>query len=67
MPESLCDTCDWVRIIQTPRGSRLLLCELSSTDSAMPKYPRQPVVRCASYQSKRDAAELPPKKDGRPA
>ena len=32
------------------QGSRFLLCQLSRTDPAFPKYPPQPVVRCDGYQ-----------------
>lgn len=49
---SLCERCAWVRLIQTPKGSRFLLCQLSQTDSRYAKYPAQPVVRCSGYQDK---------------
>ena len=49
---SLCETCARVREVITPKGSRFLLCQLSRTDPAFPKYPPQPVVRCAGYQQK---------------
>ncbi len=42
---SLCETCEKVREIRTAR-SVFLLCELSFTNAAYPKYPPQPVVRC---------------------
>ena len=42
-----------------------MLCGLSVTDEAYPKYPPQPVVRCAGYQpvgetrdAKRPTSEL---------
>jgi hypothetical protein len=41
-----------MREVITPKGSRFLLCRLSQTDPAYPKYPSQPVVRCAGYQQK---------------
>ena len=50
MPRSLCETCAWKREIKTPR-SRFLLCQLSQTDARFPKYPPQPVIRCAGYQT----------------
>jgi hypothetical protein len=37
--ESLSETCAAVREVVTPRGSRFLLCQLSQTDPAFPKYP----------------------------
>jgi hypothetical protein len=47
---SLCETCASMREVITPRGSRFLLCELSAVDSAYPKYPPQPVVRCDGHR-----------------
>lgn len=47
---SLCQTCASMREVITPKGSRFLLCQLSGTDPAYPKYPPQPVVRCDGYQ-----------------
>jgi hypothetical protein len=40
-----------------------LLCELSATSAAYPKYPPQPVVRCDGYQP---AAEAKPAEEGDP-
>jgi hypothetical protein len=52
MVQSLCETCERRREVVTPRGSRFLLCRLSAEDPTYPKYPPQPVVRCAGYQPK---------------
>jgi hypothetical protein len=52
MTPSLCETCAWMREVVTPKGSRFLLCQLSQTDPAFPKYPPQPVVRCDGYRKK---------------
>jgi hypothetical protein len=52
MLQSLCATCTFMREIVTPRGSRFLLCRLSQTRVAYPKYPPQPVVRCDCYQER---------------
>src|SRR5262249_20060870 len=49
MTPSLCETCQNVREVRTAR-SRFLLCELSVTNAAYPKYPPQQVVRCEGYQ-----------------
>jgi len=49
---SLCETCARVREVITPKGSRFLLCRLSQTDPAFPKYPPQPVVCCDGYRPK---------------
>ena len=54
--QSLCETCASMREVSTPRGSRFLLCRLSQTDPAFPKYPPQPVVRCDGYKP-REASE----------
>ena len=61
---SLCETCGNVREICTAR-SRFLLCELSFTNAAYPKYPPQPVVRCSGYQPKDTAwvLEMPLRPD----
>ena len=50
LARSLCETCALMREIITPKGSRFLLCRLSQTDLAYPKYPPQPVVRCDGYR-----------------
>ena len=52
MIPSLCETCALMREIITPKASRFLLCQLSQTNPAYPKYPPQPVVRCEGYQKK---------------
>jgi hypothetical protein len=52
MAHSLCETCFSMREGVTPRGSRFLLCQLSQTNPAYPKYPPLPVVRCDGYQEK---------------
>jgi hypothetical protein len=50
---SLCETCGNVREVRTAR-SRFVLCELSLTDAAYPKYPPQPIVRCDGHRPKND-------------
>jgi len=47
-----------MREVRTAR-SRFLLCELSLTNDAYAKYPRQPVVRCEGHEP-RETAELIP-------
>ena len=54
---SLCETCARVREVVTPKGSRFLLCRLSQTDPAYPKYPPQPVVRCDGYRPRQPNEE----------
>jgi hypothetical protein len=57
MTASLCETCQNRREVRTAR-SRFLLCELSTTNAAYPKYPPQPVVRCDGYQRRADAGKI---------
>ena len=52
MIESLCRTCKHVREIQSPRGSRFLLCRLSQEDPRFAKYPPQPIVKCLGYEER---------------
>jgi hypothetical protein len=54
MLQSLCETCQNMRAVRTAR-SRFLLCELSVTNAAYPKYPPEPLVRCDGFQSFDDA------------
>lgn len=48
--ESLCKSCVHVRQVTSGAGSKFLLCRLSQSDKRMPKYPRQPVVRCGGHE-----------------
>ncbi|PYT15725.1 MAG: hypothetical protein DMG59_12645 [Acidobacteria bacterium] len=50
LPEGLCDSCAWRRVIRSDRGSMFYLCERSLTDASYPKYPRLPVLTCRGYQ-----------------
>jgi hypothetical protein len=47
---SLCEGCVWLRVVATSKGSRFLLCRLSGSDAAFPKYPPQPVMTCAGFR-----------------
>jgi hypothetical protein len=58
-PTSLCQTCRHVREVVTPKGSRFLLCRLSQSDPAYPRYPPQPVVRCAGHEKQAAEPEVP--------
>jgi hypothetical protein len=51
---SLCEFCQNMRDVVTPKGSRFLLCQLSTTDPDYPKYPRQPVLQCDGYREKHE-------------
>jgi hypothetical protein len=48
-PAGLCESCRNVRVVDTRKGSRFYLCELSETDPRFPKYPPTPVLRCVGY------------------
>jgi hypothetical protein len=58
----LCAACRNVRVVESKRGSRFYLCQLSDVDPRFAKYPRLPVVRClgfvavADVDSDRDAS-----------
>ncbi len=46
----LCPTCVRVQRIVSGKGSAFLLCTLSKRDLRFPKYPPQPVLRCAGFE-----------------
>lgn len=45
----LCESCANVKVVETRKGSRFYLCQLSEVDPRFPKYPRLPVLRCIGY------------------
>ena len=45
----LCNDCQHCRRIESDKGSKFLLCQLSKVDPSFAKYPRLPVMRCAGY------------------
>ncbi|HEX2204754.1 MAG TPA: hypothetical protein VHG91_15710 [Longimicrobium sp.] len=49
-PPGLCESCANVKIVETRKGSRFFLCQLSEVDPRFPKYPRLPVVACPGYR-----------------
>jgi hypothetical protein len=59
MTTSLCETCKKMREVRTA-SSRFVLCELSVANADYPKYPPQPVVRCAGYQFCNEAKQEKP-------
>ena len=42
-------------VVENHEDTRFLLCLLSRADSRYPKYPPQPVLRCAGYEPRRAA------------
>jgi hypothetical protein len=59
---SLCTHCGHAREIVSGKGSRFLLCLRAVPQSGLPKYPPQPVLVCAGFESRR----LPDDPDGKP-
>jgi hypothetical protein len=49
VPPGLCGSCRHRQIVETSRGSRFVLCELSRTDRRYPRYPRLPVLECDGF------------------
>jgi hypothetical protein len=52
----LCADCLHARRIESARGSRFFLCELSLIDPRFAKYPRLPVLSCSGYTAKKEHA-----------
>jgi len=48
----LCSDCRHARTILSDRGSAFVMCQLSASDPAFPKYPRLPVLSCTGYSRK---------------
>ncbi|HYW13822.1 MAG TPA: hypothetical protein VE871_17800 [Longimicrobium sp.] len=48
-PAGLCESCANVRIVDTRKGSRFFMCQLSEVDPRFPRYPRTPVLQCIGY------------------
>lgn len=48
----LCANCRHACLISSAKGSQFLLCQLSQSDLAFPKYPRLPVLHCSGYTPK---------------
>jgi hypothetical protein len=51
----LCETCRFQRVVNTTRGSRFSLCNLSREDASYPRYPRLPVLECRGYRARGEA------------
>ncbi len=66
MTTSLCQSCDHARTIVSGKGARFLLCELSLTDSRFAKYPPQPIVRCAGFDTADKKQTLAPQEASMP-
>ena len=53
----LCGACKYSKVISSSRGSRFILCLMSTVDPAYPKYPNLPVNSCAGFVSRPEANE----------
>ncbi len=47
----LCETCAYLRLIASSKGSAFVLCERSATDGRYRRYPSLPVLRCEGWQA----------------
>ena len=54
----LCARCTHSRQIESARGSKFWLCQLSATDARFPKYPRLPVLSCPGYERSRESGNV---------
>jgi hypothetical protein len=52
--QSLCETCAYVRGVQSRRGQHYLLCQ---NDAIADKYPRQPMLACVGYKAQKPAVD----------
>lgn len=50
MRAGLCADCSHARIVDSERGARFYMCELSKTDPTFVKYPRLPVLQCDGFE-----------------
>jgi len=46
----LCTDCQFMRRVESGRGSTFYLCRRSVTDPSYRKYPQLPVLRCPGYE-----------------
>jgi hypothetical protein len=46
----LCADCVNAQKIRSDRGTKFILCRLSTTDPNYPKYPRLPIINCPGYR-----------------
>jgi hypothetical protein len=52
----LCTHCRHARRVRSGKGAVFHLCELSRTDSRLPKYPNLPVRACAGFEAQDESA-----------
>lgn len=56
MRPSLCEFCLHMKEIISGKGARFVLCQKSSVEKRLPKYPPQPVIHCDGFDGQ-DASE----------
>ena len=54
----LCGGCRNARAVETRRGSRFVLCDLSRTNPRYPRYPALPVLRCDGFEEVKELEKL---------
>jgi hypothetical protein len=48
--QSLCNSCQHVKVVDSASGSRFLMCQLSRGNPRFRKYAPQPVLTCPGYE-----------------
>lgn len=46
----LCASCRHVKVIQSAKGSKFVMCNLAKSDRRLNKYPSLPVIACFGYK-----------------
>ena len=55
----LCETCAYLRLIGSSKGSAFVLCERAAADERFRKYPSLPVLACEGWQPAVKPADTP--------
>ena len=50
----LCSSCEFMKLIESERGSKFVMCLKSKEDPGFRKYPPLPVLQCSGYQERRE-------------
>jgi len=48
----LCPSCQHLKVVTSGKGSTFILCRRATDDPRYPKYPPQPVMRCAGHEAR---------------
>jgi len=49
---SICNFCVFLRITKNERGGVFYMCQRSKIEAHFPKYPHQPMIKCAGFEKK---------------